>query len=242
MIMKSSSLESVETLPAPSSAAVSPLAGPHVSSRLPLALKIGYTAFMAVLAPVYWVNYGPSNFLYFCDVALFLTLVVMWTESALLASMAAVGILIPQMIWCMDFAAHLFGYKFIAMTDYMFDSERSLFLRGLSSFHGWLPFLLVFLVARLGYDRRGLKVWTVTAWGLMLFSYFFLPRPGAVLANPKAAVNVNYVFGLGEEVAQTWMPELAWLSLLLVGLPTLIYLPTHLALKKFFRPATTSAV
>jgi hypothetical protein len=234
--MKSSSPESVETLPVPAASAEAS----RTTSRLPLALKIGYTAFMAVLVPVYWVKYGPGNFLYFCDVALFLTLVALWTENAFLASMAAVGILLPQMVWCADFAAHLAGFKITGMTDYMFDSERSLFLRGLSLFHGWLPFLLVFLVARLGFDRRGLKAWTVTAWGLMLVCYFFMPRPGAALPNPKAAVNINYVFGFSDEVAQTWMPELAWLSLLLVGLPTLVYLPTNLVLKKFFRPATAA--
>jgi hypothetical protein len=43
------------------------------ANRLPLALKLVYTAFMAVLVPVYWHYYGPTNFLYFCDVALFLT-------------------------------------------------------------------------------------------------------------------------------------------------------------------------
>jgi hypothetical protein len=32
----------------------------------------------------------------------------------------------------------------------MFDENRSLFLRGLSFFHSWLPFLLIFLVKRLG--------------------------------------------------------------------------------------------
>ncbi len=42
------------------------------------------------------------------------------------------------------------------MTDYMFKHENSLFLRGLSLFHGWLPFLLVYLVWQLGYDRRAL--------------------------------------------------------------------------------------
>ncbi len=50
--------------------------------RVPLAVKLGFTAFMAVLVPVYWLNYGPTNFLYFCDVALFLTLAAVWTESA----------------------------------------------------------------------------------------------------------------------------------------------------------------
>jgi hypothetical protein len=40
---------------------------------VPLWLKLAYTAFMAVLVPVYWVNCGPTNFVHFCDAALFLT-------------------------------------------------------------------------------------------------------------------------------------------------------------------------
>ena len=32
-------------------------------SVIPLWLKLAYTAFMAVLVPVYWANYGPTNFL-----------------------------------------------------------------------------------------------------------------------------------------------------------------------------------
>ena len=56
----------------------------HASNRLPLWLKLAYTAFMAVLVPVYWHYYGPTNFLYFCDVALFLTLAGIWLESPLL--------------------------------------------------------------------------------------------------------------------------------------------------------------
>ncbi|MFV0367317.1 MAG: hypothetical protein ACK5KM_02540, partial [Hyphomicrobiaceae bacterium] len=50
---------------------------------IPTWLKLAYTAFMAVLIPVYWYHYGPSNFLYFCDVALFVTLVGIWRESPL---------------------------------------------------------------------------------------------------------------------------------------------------------------
>ena len=65
-------------------------------NRLPLWLKLAYTAFMAVLVPVYWYYYGPTNFLYFCDVALFLTLAGIWLESPLLVSMCAVGIVAPQ--------------------------------------------------------------------------------------------------------------------------------------------------
>lgn len=205
------------------------------TTRLPLALKLAFTAFMAVLVPVYWTKYGPANFLYFCDLALILTLVAVWFESRLCASMAAVGIILPQIVlWCGDFAAHFVGIKFNGMTDYMFDPNRSLFLRGLSLFHGWLPFLLLFLVAKLGYDRRAAWAWTGLAWAAMLFSYFFLPAPGAKLANPLAAVNVDYVRGFSETTAQTWMPDWAWPTFLLVALPTLIIFPTHLILKKFW--------
>ncbi len=201
-------------------------------------LKCLYTAFMAVLVPVYWANYGPTNFLYFCDVALFLTLYAVWKESRFATSMAAVGILIPQLFWCADFGMQLVrrgtGAAHSGMTAYMFDSTSSLFLRGLSLFHGWLPFLLMFMVARLGYDRRALKAWTGLAFGLCLISYFWLPPAGAGLADPKIPVNVNYVFGLDDKQPQQWMPQGAYLMMWMLALLSLVYIPTHLVLKKFF--------
>jgi hypothetical protein len=201
--------------------------------RIPLGLKLVFTAFMAVMAPVYWHEYGPTNFLYFCDLALFITLAAMWLENRLLASMAAVGIILPQLVlWCGDFVAHLVGLKFIGMTDYMFDAHFPLYLRGISLFHGWLPFLLLFLVIRLGYDRRALLAWTVLAWGAILLSYFFLPAPGAKLANPLVPVNIDYVYGFSDTAAQTWMPGWAWLIFLLVALPVVIFIPTHFLLSK----------
>jgi len=204
------------------------------SPSIPFVIKLAFSSFMAVLVPVYWSKYGPTNFLYFCDLALFLTLAAVWLEHSLLASMAVVGIVLPQMIlWCGDFAAHLVGLKFIGMTDYMFDANRSLFLRGLSFFHGWLPFLLWYLVARLGYDRRALFAWTGVAWGAILTSYFFLPAPGARLANPLAPVNIDYVYGFSDLAAQTWMPGWAWVVFLMVALPVVIYLPTHFWLKRY---------
>jgi hypothetical protein len=205
-------------------------------TRVPVPIKLAFTGFMAVLMPVYWAKYGPTNFLYFCDLALFLTLAAVWLENRLLVSMAAVGIILPQIVlWCGDFAAHLVGLKFIGMTDYMFDAHRSLFLRGLSFFHGWLPFLLWFLVARLGYDRRALPAWTGVAWGAILISYFFLPAPGTKLTNPLAPVNIDYVYGFSDTAAQAWMPGWAWLVFLMAALPVLIYLPTHCCLKRYSR-------
>jgi hypothetical protein len=101
-------------------------------SRVPTGLKLAYTAYMAVLIPVYWHYYGPTNFLYFCDVALIFTLVAIWREDALLASMCSIGIVLPQMFWVADFLGRAAGYSLTGMTDYMFDASHSLFLRLLS--------------------------------------------------------------------------------------------------------------
>ncbi|MGH7224096.1 MAG: hypothetical protein ACRELF_12775, partial [Gemmataceae bacterium] len=132
--------------------------------RIPVALKVALTAFVIVQVFFYWSTYGPTNFLYFCDVALYLTLVSVLTEKRLPASMAAVGILIPQFLWVIDFACGLFGYCPIGMTEYMFHDPLP--ATAISLFHGWLPFLLIYVVYRLGYDRRALLAWTVTAWVL----------------------------------------------------------------------------
>lgn len=200
------------------------------AGRLPLWLKLAYTAFMAVLLPVYWANYGPTNFLYFCDVALLITLVGIWIESPLLVSMCAVGILASQALWVVDFLSNLIGWPLTGMTDYMFAADHSLFLRSLSLFHGWLPFLLVYLVWRLGYDRRGFPAWTALAWILVLICFFVMPPPRP---DPGLTpVNINYVWGMSDTVAQTWMPPAAWVAGLIVLLPLLLYAPVHFLLRR----------
>ena len=200
------------------------------SARIPLWLKLALSAFVVVLVPVYWVHYGPGNFLYFCDVALLMALAGLWLESALLVSMPAVGILAPQVLWLVDFGANLAGFHLTGMTDYMMDASKPLFLRGLSLFHGWLPILLVYGVARLGYDRRAFAGWTAVAWAVMAVSYLFLPAPSPDAAG--AVVNVNYVYGMSDTAPQTWMPGWAWLTLLYVGLPVLMFAPVHVLLKR----------
>jgi len=207
------------------------------SPRIPLWLKIAYTGFLAVMIPVYWINYGPTNFLYFCDVALLLTLVGIWKEDALLVSLPAVGILIPQALWCADFLVQLFGGKMTGMTAYMFDADRSLFLRGLSLFHGWLPFLLFYLVRKLGYDKRSLSIWTVICVVLCLIAYFLLPPAGTDLANPQTPRNVNYVFGMDDAKPQSLLPPLAYLGAWISALIGIVFVPTHFILKKTCPPA-----
>jgi hypothetical protein len=206
------------------------------SALIPLWVKVLYTLFVLVLVPNYLRAYGPTNFLYFCDVALLLTVAALWLESALLASAAAVGIVLPQILWMLDFLGSAVGLPITGMTGYMFNGELPLFARFLSFFHFWLPLLLLWLVARLGYHRRAVVLWTPLALALVLISYFFLPPPPAPADNPGLPVNVNYAFGLSDEHAQDWMPPVAYLLCLLAALPLAIFWPTHLLLKRIFRP------
>jgi hypothetical protein len=213
---------------------------PTQERTVPAVVKIAYTAFMAVLVPVYWYHYGPTNFLYFCDIALFLALFAVWTNSSLAASAAAVGIVIPQLFWCVDFAVELTGHHLSRMTSYMMDERRPLFLRSLSLFHGWLPFLLLYLVHRLGYDRRGLVAWTGLAWTACLIAFLFLPPAGATVPDVNTPLNVNYVYGVDDSKPQEWMSAPSYLIAWMVGLLVVFFIPTHVALKRAFSPARIS--
>jgi hypothetical protein len=200
------------------------------TARVPLAVKLAYTAFMAVLIPVYLHYYGPTNFLYFCDIALILTLIAIWSENALLISMCCVGIIVPQAVWVFDFLFSSAGFSLTGMTDYMFDPSHSLFLRFLSLFHGWLPFLLLYLVWRIGYDRRALASWTGLTWVVLPVCFFLMPAP-----TPQPGltpVNINYVWGMRDTAPQPWVPADVWFMGLLLGLPVLIFTPAHLVLSR----------
>jgi hypothetical protein len=198
------------------------------------AAKVAITAFLAVLVPIYLHTYGPTNFLWFCDAALIVTVADMWLESSLLISMCAVGILLPQCLWLADFGSNLLGFHFLNLTGYMFDPKLPLFTRGLSLFHGWLPLLLVWLLFRLGYDKRALSAWTALAAGLMLVCYFFTPLAGAHPANPNIPININYVYGFNDQQPQHWVNQNLYVILWLGALWLAAFLPTHLILQNVF--------
>ena len=202
--------------------------------KIPMAAKVAGTAFLAVLLPVYLHTYGPTNFLWFCDAALLLTVVGMWRESSLLISMCAVGILLLQCLWVVDFGVNCLGFHFLNLTSYMFDDHLPLFTRGLSLFHGWLPFLLIWLLARLGYDKRALAAWTGLAVGLVLVCYFFTPPAGVHLADPNLPININYVYWFNDQQPQHWINQNLYVILWLAALWLVAFLPTHLVLRKIF--------
>jgi hypothetical protein len=188
------------------------------------AVKILHTLFACVVVPVYWYKYGPQNFLWFSDLALILSVVALWRESSLLASTQAVSVLMFEIIWSVDFLSGLvLGEPLLGVSPYMFDPAYPLWLRSLSLFHLWLPPLLVWMVIRYGYDRRALVIQTLVCWIVVVASYFISTREE----------NINWVFGLGEW-PQPW-PAPVYLAALMIAMPVLFYLPTHLVLLRWAR-------
>jgi hypothetical protein len=193
---------------------------------IPLWLKILYTLFVAVLVPVWWQEHGPANFLWACDIAVLVTLVALWRESRLLAGMMAVAVLLPELLWNLDFFLRLFtGRDVIGLdaTGYMFNPRYPLLVRWLSLFHVFLPPLLLWMVWRLGYPVRAGLGATLLCWLVLPLSYLF--------TDPTR--NINLVYGWGS-APQTWLPGPLYLALLLLALPLGVYLPTHLLLKRLF--------
>jgi hypothetical protein len=191
---------------------------------MPLWLKISYTLFICILVPVYLKQYGPGNFLWFSDLALFVTAAALWLESSLLASMMAVSVIVLESVWIIDFLIGLIaGSSLIGLSAYMFDSKIPLSIRALSLFHVVLPLLLLWLLYRLGYDHRALLAQTLLAWIVLPLSYFLT----------KPSDNVNWVYGLGGGT-QKWMPAQLYLVLLMIAFPLVLYWPTHLLLKRLF--------
>jgi hypothetical protein len=191
---------------------------------IPLWIKLAYTLLVAIIVPVYANKYSRSNFLWFSDIALLVTVPALWLENRLLASMMAVGVLLPEVLWNVSFFGQLLtGKRVSGLSDYMFDTRKPLYLRALSLFHVFLPALLVWMIASLGYEPRAWIAQTALAWLVLPLCYRF--------TDP--AENVNWVFGPGNQ-PQKRMPPLVYLGLLMLGFPLLIFFPTHLLLRSVF--------
>jgi hypothetical protein len=183
---------------------------------IPLWLKVLWTVWVLVWAPLYWRQYGVQNFLFFCDLGNVFIAAGLWLESPLLFSWQASGLLIFQTLFTIDLAgALLSGQHLIGGTEYMFDPHISLAIRLLSLFHVAMLPLLVWGILRLGYDRRGWKYQTITAWIVVPINYFWRPQ-----------FDVNWARGsfFHEQHA---VPGLVYLLGYLLIVPTAVYFPTH---------------
>ena len=205
---------------------VTDVIGPKRVSRapqagIPLWLKIAWTAFVLVWAPLYWRQYGPQNFLFYCDLGNLLIMVGLWMESRLIMSWQAVGLLVFQTLYAVDLLGallvrrHAFGG-----TEYMFDPAIPIFVRALGLYHIVVPVLLLWAVWRLGYDSSAWKWQTLLMFIVVPINFFWRPE-----------YNVNFARGIGHE--QHLMPSWLYLIGYLIVAPLAIYWPTHLGLRKW---------
>src|SRR5271163_1241310 len=56
--------------------------------HVPLWLKVAWTLWLLVWAPVYWHQYGAQNFLFFCDIGNVLIGIGLWLECPLIAAVS----------------------------------------------------------------------------------------------------------------------------------------------------------
>jgi len=186
--------------------------------------KIGYSAFVALVCAIWLRHYGARNFLWFSDIAFIGAVPAMWLESATLASVLAVAVLLPEILWNVDFVGRLLLRRRITgLTDYMFEPERPRLLRGLSLFHVPLPLVLLWMVHAYGYDAQAGLV------GAIVLAAIVLPWSRAV-SGPQR--NINWTYGLGS--ARTRLAPSVYMALLFAGFVILVFIPTHYLLQAIF--------
>jgi len=192
-----------------------------VTTTIPLWFKLAYTAFVLCVMAVWWKNYGWKNFLWFSDIAFIGAVPALWLESPALASVLAVAVLLPELLWNVDFVARLLLRRRITgLTDYMFEAERPRILRGLSLFHVPLPAVLLWMVVAYGYvPQVGLP-------GAIVLAAVVLPLSRRV-STPVA--NINWTYGLGRPNVN--LGGAAYVGLLFVGFVVLVFVPTDYLLR-----------
>jgi hypothetical protein len=107
---------------------------------IPTWFKLGYTVFVVIVVAIWLRYYGWRNLLWFSDIALIGAVPAFWLEDARIASVLAVAVLLPEMLWNVDLAGRLLLRRRISgLTDYMFEQDRPPVLRRLSLFPVPLP-------------------------------------------------------------------------------------------------------
>lgn len=185
-----------------------------------LLANIALTLFTIVFIAVYWKEYGPQNFLWMSDIALFLTMGALWFESPFLISLCMVSFLPIELMWNIDFFIDLtLGKNITGTAHYMFEKKYTLFIRSLSLFHVILAPIWLWLTISWGYDARAIIYAIPMIWIIFLATYF--------CTKPNPENNINWVY---MPVIRGWqrVSQTMWLILLLIGYPLLVCLPIHL--------------
>lgn len=195
--------------------------GNPAAFKLPPSWRWAAALWLALWVPAYASTWGWTNFLALCDVAVILTCVGFWTGSALLLSSQALSAIMAGLLWAIDVAARLAsGRHLFGGTEYMWDGRVPLLVRLLSLFHLLLPLVLVAALRRTGYDRRALIFQTALTAPLLVAS--------RLLTTGK---NLNYAL-VDPLLHRQWGPVPLHLLAMLVGIALVVYLPTHLVLRR----------
>jgi hypothetical protein len=188
---------------------------------LPRAWRWGALLWLALWVPAYAATWGWRNFLALCDVAALLGCLGLARSNRLLVASQALPTVVVGVLWAADVVARLTtGRHIFGGTEYMWDSRAHLAVRLLSSFHLVLPVMLVLAVRRLGYHRHALAFQTALTLVLLV---------AARLA--ARGTNLNYAF-IDPIFHRALGPAPTHLAAVLAGTVVLIYLPTHLLLRR----------
>ena len=197
-----------------------PRSGP---AKFPNLLRWASLAWLLVWVPAYSRTWGVSNFLQLCDIAVLLTCVGFWTNNRLLISSQAVSSLLVDLVWTLDASWRLLlGRHLLGGTEYFFDACYPLWVRLLSLFHVVIPPLLLWALHRTGYDRRGFALQSSIALLVFIASRFASP-----------AKNMNFAF-TDPFFHRSWGPPPVHVAISFLFMVIVVYLPTHLALKRMF--------
>jgi hypothetical protein len=193
-------------------------------ARVPDWLRWSALLWLAIWVPAYWHTWGAANFLHLCDVAVILTCIGLWSSNSLLLSSQAVSSLLIDTTWAGDAAwRFLTGHHLVGGTEYLFDPKFPLWVRLLSLFHVVMPFLLLWALRQLGYDRRGWITQCLIA----------LPVVALARLASTAQTNINFVY-TDPFSHRAWGSAPLHLAAVLLFLILLVYLPTHLFLARLF--------
>ena len=169
-------------------------------------------AWLAAWLPLHLAAYPASSFLWWCAHGAVLTVIGLLLESRLVVSWQAVALLVPQTLFVAEALARLVTGARGGGTSYLFDPGVPLAVRALSSFHFAMPFVLVWAVRRLGYDRRALPLAIVA---------------GTIVSVASLAVGPINLW------VWPWARDHRVVALLLA--PLLLWLPAHIALRRLGR-------
>jgi len=197
---------------------------PTPGNQIPVWLRWTALVWLAFWLPVYWRTWGPANFLHLCDIAVILTCIGLWFNSTLLISSQAVASLLANTAWLIDAGSGLLlPHPLIPGTESLSDPHYPLWIRLLSLYHLAMVPLVLWAVARMGYDRRGWVLQSAIALPAFVAARFTSP-----------ADNINFAFSapfFHRQIGPVPVHVAAsWLFMVVVA-----YLPTHAVLKRVFR-------